>query len=111
MELPPMIAQPFVENAIEHGLRGLSENGKLLIEFSLEANKLILVVTDNGKGLDSANNLVEKKNHRSFAMEITRERLMMLGDDSDNLQIISPVPKTGTGTCVTINVPFKTYAI
>ncbi len=111
IEIPPMIAQPFIENAIEHGLRGLTEKGKLKIEFSQKNEKLILKVTDNGKGIDRGVNNYENISHRSFAMEITRERLLVLGQKTENIQIESPVSKTGTGTCVTIYVPFKTYAI
>lgn len=110
IEIPPMIAQPFIENAIEHGLRGLSVEGKLKIEFSQKDKKLILKVTDNGKGIDMSINNSENNNHRSFAMEITRERLLVLDEKNENIQIESPVSETGAGTCITIYMPYKNYA-
>lgn len=110
IEIPPMIAQPFIENAIEHGLRGLSVEGKLKIEFSQKDEKLILKVTDNGKGIDMSINNSMNNNHRSFAMEITRERLLVLGKKTENIQIDSPVSETGAGTCITIYIPYKNYA-
>ena len=71
--LPPMLAQPFIENAIKHGLSNRSENGKIAVHFYLKENKLFFEVTDNGKGFDA-----DKKvsNHKSLAMTITKERLV-----------------------------------
>ncbi|NUY81451.1 tetratricopeptide repeat protein [Flavobacterium sp. MAH-1] len=73
MFLPPMLAQPFIENAIKHGLSNTLENGKIAVHFYLDDNKLFFEVTDNGKGFDT-----EKKvsNHKSLAMTITKERLV-----------------------------------
>ena len=110
IEIPPMIAQPFIENAIEHGLRGLSVEGKLKIEFSQKDKKLILKVTDNGKGIDVSINNTENNNHRSFAMEITRERLLVSDEKNENIQIESPLSETEAGTCITIYIPIKKYA-
>ena len=54
--LPPMLTQPFIENAIKHGLSNTSENGKIDIHFFLKENKLFFEVTDNGKGFDTSTN-------------------------------------------------------
>ncbi|MBS1536010.1 MAG: histidine kinase [Bacteroidetes bacterium] len=71
--LPPMLTQPFIENAIKHGLSAVSQNGKIDIRFFLEANKLFFEVTDNGKGFDAQKTT---SNHKSLAMTITKERLV-----------------------------------
>lgn len=78
--LPPMLTQPFIENAIKHGLNNTSENGKINIHFYLKAEKLFFEVTDNGKGFDA-----EKKvtNHKSLAMTITKERLVSYTKNQD----------------------------
>lgn len=104
-EIPPMIAQPFIENAIEHGVRGIS-NGFISIQFSFEKNILTLEVTDNGKGFQSENQQIK---HKSFAIDITRERLNITGNNSEKLKIMSPNPLNGLGTLVSIEVPFKSY--
>ena len=72
--LPPMFAQPFVENAIEHGKIGGFEDGKLEINFKKSNDKLQLDIKDNGVGIDG--NLI--KEHNSLATTITRERLSIL---------------------------------
>ncbi len=102
-EIPPMIAQPFIENAIEHGVRGMV-GGEIRIQFGFENNTLTLTVADNGKGFQTATQHI---NHKSFALDITRERLNIAGNNTEKLKISSPNPQTGKGTLVSIDVPFK----
>jgi LytS/YehU family sensor histidine kinase len=71
--LPPMLAQPFIENAIKHGLSNMAENGKIAVHFFLKENKLYFEVTDNGKGFGTHQT---GSNHKSLAMTITKERLV-----------------------------------
>ncbi len=71
--LPPMLTQPFIENAIKHGLSNTLENGKIAIHFSLKEGKLFFEVADNGKGFDTTQ---KTTNHKSLAMTITKERLV-----------------------------------
>jgi len=104
-EIPPMIAQPFIENAIEHGVRGMTD-GKIRVHFSFENNTLTLTVADNGKGFQTT---TQNVNHKSFALDITRERLNIAGNNTEKLSIASPDPQTGKGTLVTIDIPFKNY--
>jgi hypothetical protein len=104
-EIPPMIAQPFIENAIEHGVRGMAD-GEIRVHFSFENNTLTLTVADNGKGFQTT---TQNVNHKSFALDITRERLNIAGNNTEKLSIASPDPQTGKGTLVTIDIPFKNY--
>ena len=71
--LPPMLTQPFVENAIKHGLSNITENGKIAVLFYIKNEKLFFEVTDNGKGFS---NSTKTNNHKSMAMAITKERLI-----------------------------------
>jgi len=78
--LPPMLTQPFIENAIKHGLGNTTENGKIDIHFYLKESHLFFEVTDNGKGFDSSKKV---ENHKSLAMTITKERLVSYTKNQD----------------------------
>jgi ligand-binding sensor domain-containing protein/two-component sensor histidine kinase len=80
-EVPSMLLQPFVENAINHGLVYKKENGGLLdIIFKKENNKLYCIVEDNGIGRKKAAEIKSKslKPYKSRGTEITEERLRSL---------------------------------
>ncbi|MDX9748861.1 MAG: histidine kinase [Paludibacter sp.] len=102
LAIPPMIAQPFIENAVEHGVRGVKE-GAIKVEFELKDKELVLTVTDNGVGFQLEEG---KTHHRSMALEITRERLRMLGGKPESLHFVSPLPGCTVGTCVSLRIPF-----
>ncbi|MDF1546836.1 MAG: histidine kinase, partial [Bacteroidales bacterium] len=71
--IPPMLAQPFIENAINHGIAKMKDNeGKVEVEFQLNGNFLLLSVTDNGFGFDDK---PKQTDHVSMAIQITRNRI------------------------------------
>jgi len=76
--LPPLIAQPFVENAIEHGKVHTVENGKIKIRFQKEGKLLKLFVEDNGIGREQALQIQSKKKHKSLSTTITKDRMILL---------------------------------
>lgn len=76
--IPPMMAQPFIENAIEHGLRFKSTKGKLEISFVPVKNALKCSIYDNGVGREKARELEKNRKHNSMATGITKERLEIL---------------------------------
>lgn len=78
--LPPMLAQPFIENAIKHGLSNTMDNGLVAVHFYLRDNKLFFEVIDNGKGFDPQKKVT---NHKSLAMTITKERLVTYTKNKD----------------------------
>jgi len=78
--LPPMLTQPFIENAIKHGLADKDQNGKIDIRFYLKENKLFFEISDNGKGFDNTKTI---SNHKSLAMTITKERLINYTKNQD----------------------------
>lgn len=70
--IPPMLTQPFIENAVKHGLRNTTEGGFITIKFYMAENKLFFEVEDNGSGMATE----EKKSiHKSLATQIVTERL------------------------------------
>lgn len=81
MEIPPMLIQPFIENAIEHGLKPLSTNvkGRLDIHFEEDEslNNIICTIRDNGIGVEYSKRIHQhtKSGHQSLATSITKERI------------------------------------
>lgn len=75
LQFPPMLIQPFIENAIEHGLRKTTDNEKVLsVRYILQKNSLNIFIEDNGPGIKNNSETSDKK-HTSYAMQITEERL------------------------------------
>ena len=71
--IPPMITQPFLENAFEHGFPDKSKSGEIWISLDQVDDWLILGVCDDGVGRDHASK--KTKRHNSLATKITEERL------------------------------------
>jgi sensor histidine kinase YesM len=75
IEIPPMLAQPFIENAVEHGIRHKPEKGFVHVLISKLKNKIEVIVTDDGVGMWAAARLRKPDKPRSLATSITQERL------------------------------------
>ncbi|WP_298740132.1 tetratricopeptide repeat protein [uncultured Chitinophaga sp.] len=78
--IPPMIIQPYVENAIWHGLVHKSGKGLLSIDMMLNGRTLVCIVTDNGIGRKRAMEIKAKKGvtHRSMGMQVTEGRIDLI---------------------------------
>lgn len=113
-EIPPMLLQPYVENAIWHGLMQYNGDGKITINFQRRNNILIASVDDNGIGRDLARRLKSKSatERKSLGMKMTAERIEMINriyDTQARVQIIDKVGNTGVafGTTVKIEIPLN----
>jgi ligand-binding sensor domain-containing protein len=74
--IPPMLIQPFVENAVLHGFKSMQSGGEITVSFaSLSTNRLMCVIQDNGIGREEAGKHNKKTTHPSFGTKITAERL------------------------------------
>lgn len=80
IRIPPLLLQPFVENAIWHGLMHKEERGFLFIGMHVEGDTLICVIRDNGIGRRRAGLLKSKsaEKHKSMGLQITAERMALL---------------------------------
>jgi len=109
--LPTMILQPFVENAIWHGLAHKKGYKKITIAIRLEEEQLICTVEDNGVGRQAAAHSRQSvKKHQSKAINITRKRLKHLEEMEEgqtSLEIIDLKDDRGDprGTRVCIKLP------
>jgi len=82
VDVPPMIIQPFIENAVWHGLRYSEEKGKLSILFDKEGNNIVVTITDNGIGREKSKALKTKnqKSHKSTGLNNVNKRLTVLNN-------------------------------
>ncbi len=119
LTLPSMLLQPFVENAINHGLYHMKAgNGLLKIKATPSKNNVIVTIEDNGVGRAKAREIREQslKKHRSRATEIITERIQVLKKEK-NIDIdiryedLYAEEGCASGTKVTITIPklLKTY--
>ena len=111
--IPPMLAQPFVENSIEHGIMHLKSKGNISIHFGINQNTITIEVVDNGIGLKQSKlRNMKRETHISFATSIAYERLANLtrgGNKNIGIIIADRSDTEGlNGTSVNIEVPFKT---
>ncbi len=83
IEVPPLIIQPFIENAILHGLLPLGSGGVLQIEVSKVEQHLLLSISDNGIGREKAREqrLPVKAKHKSHGLEITSKRIELFNSE------------------------------
>lgn len=112
--VPPMILQPFVENAIIHGLVHKTTQGNVRIAFVKKTNNLLCTITDDGVGRERA---IEIKNASGLAAKsrgitITNERLGLLSQSADgefSVRIIDLKDAAGkaAGTQVELTIPIQ----
>jgi len=112
LKVPPLIIQPYAENAIWHGLMHKKEKGHLEIELYQREEILFCKITDDGIGRKKAAELKSKSSltHKSMGMRITADRIQMLQQQNQKNGSISindlvfPNGNPG-GTEVLIKIP------
>lgn len=118
IEIPPLIIQPYVENAIWHGISQLEGEGKIDILIKMnclgKSNILMCIVKDNGIGREQSKKNKKQKNsqHKSQGMSITNERLELLNSMHGNKNSVEIIDlysenKEPSGTEVRIFIPLK----
>ena len=113
IEIPPMLIQPFVENAIWHGLMQKEEGGKIEIDCRQKNDKIVIVtILDNGIGRERAAELKTKTatRHKSFGMKITSERMDIINqlyhiETKITIQDLKNTEGVGVGTKVVLEIP------
>lgn len=116
-QIPTMILQPFIENAIIHGIRNKKEGrGKISVRFEADGKDFFkCIVEDNGVGRQKAaeiNKQTRPKTHNSKGMQITNDRIDILNYQNaqkTTLQIedVKNTEGAESGTRVTVRVPFN----
>ena len=114
LQIPPMLAQPFIENAIEHGIFHKKEKGRVDVRLYFDNDLLIYEIEDDGVGMDEAMKLKNKlkTSYESLATIITKERMSNLSEQGkSNFEIIiidkKSADQNGSGVKVKFVVPNK----
>jgi len=108
--IPPMITQPFIENAIEHGQLHTVEGGFIHVTFKKEKGMLRISIIDNGIGRKKSSMNKKSSAHKSMAMDITSQRINNLNKkyNSDGELLVEDYDKENkTGTKVLISLPYR----
>ncbi len=113
VSLPPLLIQPFVENAIIHGVIPKKQVGNVIVDFTLGQDVLICTITDDGIGINTS-----KKNkehsvvaHKSMALDIIKKRLEMISSSTSRDATISVEELKSnqkvSGTKVVLKLPLQ----
>jgi LytS/YehU family sensor histidine kinase len=117
--IPPMLIQPFVENAILHGIMHKKDKGNIKINIIDDEEKqtLICVIADDGIGREAAQKLKEQfksegRKHKSIGMQLTRDRLDAINKETGQelncvIEDIMDDNNNACGTKVTIKIPYS----
>ena len=111
--IPPMMLQPFAENAILHGFTHIKKKGILHIETGIDKNLFRCTFTDNGVGRSAKHETTSANNHRSVGTIVVMDRIALFrkefkcdaGVEYEDLR--NTEDGSAAGTVVTITLPFK----
>ncbi|MBN2820564.1 MAG: histidine kinase [Bacteroidales bacterium] len=115
--VPPLILQPYFENAIIHGLAPKQGEKKLEFEITFSDSRLIFTIKDNGVGRNYSgkNQHSKNKEHKSMSMELTKRRIDLSEESNSETENITITDlKDGDkplGTKVVINLPVKQLSV
>lgn len=74
-EIPTMLLQPFIENAVKHGVAPLKGDGKIVISIKKQLKDIVLSVEDNGKGFNRL------KAHKGLGLKLSEKRIALLNEN------------------------------
>ncbi len=98
IEIPNMLLQTFVENAVKHGITQRAEHGEIIINFVKKENDLILIVTDNGNGFEPTANSV------GLGLQLSKNRIDLLNNMYKENQFILAILSNSEGTKISITL-------
>lgn len=112
LQVPPMLIQPFIENAVWHGLRYKKGRGELVVSLEEKNNHLLIAISDNGIGRAQSKALKTKnqKQYKSTGFENVSKRIGLINEIYEkNYKIVVEdvnIMAAETGTVVKIEIPF-----
>lgn len=98
VEIPSMLLQPFVENAVKHGIAQKATDGNVVVSFIKQANNLVLTVTDNGNGFDTA------QSNKGLGLALSNNRITLLNSIYKENHFALAIQSSGKGTKISITL-------
>ena len=108
--VPPLIIQPFIENAIWHGLQHLNGRGKIEININKNNDELLIKISDNGVGREASRqvkSLAEGESRKSLGMKITSDRINLYNNIKNVKAFFEIEDLKPTGTLVMLHLPYQ----
>lgn len=116
IKIPSMIIQPFVENAIWHGIIPKRANGCVQIDIKMENGNLIIAIIDDGVGFKAESKRKDASKKSSLGLDITQRRLKLLSAQTGQHHFINileahPEEPVFKGTIVKIHLPYQVFTV
>ncbi|MCK5169508.1 MAG: histidine kinase [Bacteroidales bacterium] len=110
--IPPMLIQPYIENAVWHGLRYKEEKGKLEVELKQLDKHLEITIKDDGIGREKSQELKTKnqQQNNSTGLKNIENRLRIINEVHHlgiKVEVSDLIPESQTGTYIKITVPMQ----
>lgn len=107
IQIPPMLIQPYIENAVWHGLRYKNEKGKLLLHFYRQNGSLVAEISDDGVGRQRSAELKteNQKKHNSTGLKNVAERLAIINKVYHLDYRVDIEDRENNGTRVSVYLP------
>ena len=98
IEIPSMLLQPFVENAVKHGIAKKATEGKVSIDMTKQVNDLVLTVADNGNGFDT------RKEHSGLGLPLSHSRIALLNSIYRKNHFTLSIDSNTSGTKISLTL-------
>jgi hypothetical protein len=113
IDIPPLLLQPYIENAIWHGLMHKEEGGHVILDIETKDEQLLhITITDNGIGRKAAAELKSKTatNNKSFGLKMTSERIGLINqlyksETQVQIEDLTDAAGNATGTKIILEIP------
>jgi sensor histidine kinase YesM len=110
--VPPMLAQPFIENSIEHGIMHKKDKGLIIVSLNVKDKLVCITVEDDGIGIEKSKEINRQKRltHTSYATSITSERIKSISSSRKRkfgVSIVDMSKQGKDGTRVELRFPAK----
>jgi len=98
IEIPAMLLQPFVENAVKHGIAEKGNDGEITVTFEKQVSNLVLKISDNGKGFDTT------QTYNGLGLALSKNRISLLNTIYKETPFTLDIQSDTNGTTVTITL-------
>ncbi len=93
IDIPPMLIQPSIENAIKHGIKGRGKDGKIEISIISKQDGYVISIFDNGKWLPATNEM-------GYGIALTKERILIINEAGKSREILYSTDIADNGTTI-----------